>query len=436
MSRKSKKYEHAAHIKRHTEGTSNELSFDVLDAARGSLDGRTGLSGGGRRWLTRRSVPQVRLPFLKNPVNSARAGAGRGSGGAGGGRRARKANEPYSGARSGAVGPGVQMEASRATPGRIDSSREVERRKGRRRIRRRIRGALGVLAIAALGFAGWRLFGAYQAHGENVAELTRLMESVSCVDDALGEADGLLRAPLDADIEQWEQIVRALKEADETLEAVASRAGELGDAFAEGPDRTASLQTREAANARRALAEDVAALCEEASEGQRALGLGMAAWESVVAGDDALRDANALVENAETPQDMEEPQRLTEEARDRLESGKRELESLARTYEPIALDSELSFVNKKLEAVGFALSSADALIKRDREAAITQNDAYNKADREAVALAGALPDSVKDPVRTALDARTAGLIQRYHDHRAQAEAADIVIRDYLGAETK
>ena len=44
MRKKGDKLAHAAHIKRHTAGTSNEISFSVLDAARNALDekGRAG----------------------------------------------------------------------------------------------------------------------------------------------------------------------------------------------------------------------------------------------------------------------------------------------------------------------------------------------------------------------------------------------------------
>lgn len=44
MAKRIDKVAKAAHIKRNTEGTSNEISFSVLDAAKNSLDGEGGSS--------------------------------------------------------------------------------------------------------------------------------------------------------------------------------------------------------------------------------------------------------------------------------------------------------------------------------------------------------------------------------------------------------
>mgnify|MGYP007060498047 CR=1 FL=1 len=47
MAKRIDKVAKAAHIKRNTEGTSNEISFSVLDAAKNSLDGEGGSSAFG-----------------------------------------------------------------------------------------------------------------------------------------------------------------------------------------------------------------------------------------------------------------------------------------------------------------------------------------------------------------------------------------------------
>ena len=42
MGKRNDKLGRAAHIKRHTVGTSNEISFSVLDAAKNELEGDVG----------------------------------------------------------------------------------------------------------------------------------------------------------------------------------------------------------------------------------------------------------------------------------------------------------------------------------------------------------------------------------------------------------
>ncbi len=59
MAKRIDKVAKAAHIKRNTEGTSNEISFSVLDAAKNSLDGE------GNRYL-RNNFPFSRFLVRRN----------------------------------------------------------------------------------------------------------------------------------------------------------------------------------------------------------------------------------------------------------------------------------------------------------------------------------------------------------------------------------
>ena len=112
------------------------------------------------------------------------------------------------------------------------------------------------------------------------------------------------------------------------------------------------------------------------------------------------------------------------------------LEELAATYDDVDLAGPLDYVAKRIEAMGYALASDDAFLAKNKEEAVSQNDAYNRADAEAAALAAALPDDVAQLVFEAYEQATDPFFETYSTARSQAGAADAFLRDYLGTTSK
>ena len=62
----------------------------------------------------------------------------------------------------------------------------------------------------------------------------------------------------------------------------------------------------------------------------------------------------------------------------------------------------------------------------------SHNDAYNRADQEAVEMAKALPKQFSQPVVDAYASATADLVSRYDSLRSDAASNDAYLREYLG----
>ena len=89
-------------------------------------------------------------------------------------------------------------------------------------------------------------------------------------------------------------------------------------------------------------------------------------------------------------------------------------------------------VNKRIDATNEALASNAAILIQDKATAESHNDAYNRADQEAVEMAKALPKQFSQPVVDAYASATADLVSRYDSLRSDAASNDAYLREYLG----
>ena len=159
------------------------------------------------------------------------------------------------------------------------------------------------------------------------------------------------------------------------------------------------------------------------------------AWQGVVDADALARDAAALVADT-TAEHVTASKDKTNAAAAAFADAQAALEELAATYDDVDLAGPLDYVAKRIEAMGYALASDDAFLAKNKEEAVSQNDAYNRADAEAAALAAALPDDVAQLVFEAYEQATDPFFETYSTARSQAGAADAFLRDYLGTTSK
>lgn len=75
MGKHDEKTKHAAHIKRHTVGTSNEISFSVLDAAKNALDGEKGLED-EKKGLHFGGISLFTMPHKKKAISTPKKESG------------------------------------------------------------------------------------------------------------------------------------------------------------------------------------------------------------------------------------------------------------------------------------------------------------------------------------------------------------------------
>ncbi len=455
MGKLDDKITRAAHIKKHTAGTSNEISFSVLDAAKAALDG-DGSEEDGRGPLFGRialfTLPGRRKKPVATPTkarglhlstgdfvsvddedgatsfgviaaDAVSTAAGRADADAIG---AKRSSLPLpSGASSSAS-------ASPRTP-----EQEIARRKARRRLSRIV--AIAVVSVASIGLltaGGMYLYQDFQKHEESVSRLDEAIALVSQADETLLVLDDVVEHPFAEDADEKraglggraDEARGLLAEADERARAVSV---ELRDAGA----KEAANQAVAAIAARQTLLETGSQIAAASASAQQAVQHIEAAWTHLLTADDLARDAAALVTET-TAENVQASKDKTNEALAELESARAELESARQAFDAVDASSLAAYVDKREEALEHAILSDDAFLARDRNEAASQNDAYNVADAEAAELANTLPTDLPSLVHDAYEDAVSDLSKAYSTARSQAGTADAFIRDYLGAESK
>ena len=366
------------HLKRNTKGSSNELSFDVLDAARSGTQ-----EDGGKN---------VRLA------------------------------RHYHGSYHGVMGAST-----------LSGQEEVEQKKRRRHRRnaaiRAVMVSCIIVAVVAIGLFAYRFYVNAQSFDQQFNSIVeRLVEQ----DEFLAELDASLTDPLDAVKEKKRQGLR--DEIYARLESMSSIRddAESAAAFAVGEnERIAINQMTIAAESRLSMmgfGSQLLALSKTMNDEQSALN---AIWNDVLDVDQQIRSATELSNKANTEQAIEESQEATQKALDATRAVCQELESAGETYSELDLSDQLEYMNTRAKSLEYALSTSAALIEGDREKAAAKNDLYNEYDKKAVSLAEKLPRSVSNVVKKAHSKNYKKLTGEYEKARAKTIEADTVVRNYM-----
>ena len=276
----------------------------------------------------------------------------------------------------------------------------------------------------------------YLNHQENVGQLDDSIGLVSQTDATLHVLDDVVEHPFE------EGAAEKRSALEEQLDAASSILADAdGKARAASADLRAS-RDKEAANqvvaaiaARRTLIETGAQLVAASASAQQCADHVDAAWSHLLEADELARTAAALVAET-TVEHVQASKDATNQALAALESARDELDEAEAAYAEADLSAVSAYIDKRVEALGYALASDDAFLARDKVQAAAQNDAYNVADAEAAALAEQLPSEPSSVVFYAYESATGELRNAYSTARSQAGTADAFIRDYLGAASK
>lgn len=485
MRRRSDKLSHAAHVKRSTRGTSNEISFSVLDAARNALDeGKEKPTEQAKRFgrihlftlpIGRRRPPSTPVkdqvqaltgslahPTLpasskfevpdgieEHPVSDAplpstplqdvskqreqtmRTDASEGT--AAGTRFSSSAKNSRG---TGKKTPATPFELASRSSGRT-SEEEIAWRKGRRRKRRLLAAFVSTVLLGALIAAGgWYLHDDNLRYEQNLTQMHEAEELVASTDELLLSLDEVLQDPLGDSANDFRE-----QRADEVEQGMAT----LSDAEEKATNASRGLRTtseREAADnlmvtcsARHSMLESGWNILQTAQTYTASYDLLEDAWQNMLDADEAARDAADLVSQGDRSV-IEESKAKTQEAIDLLTEAQASLAQVANASSYIDVSAQQAYVDKRLEALGYALASNEALEVRDTQTAIEQNDAYNKADEEAADLVDALPEQPTQPAVEALQKEASNSLETYEAARGQVSSSDAFLRDYFGSSGK
>ena len=445
----------AARIKANTIGTSNEISLNVLENARDDL-GDSKKPNVVKVSRVGRSVGVVSLLFskIRFPSKGSSQSFSADEGKAAGSSNVKRAERRTSSSRAARKAERVQAHAQAKEArqrrhaakhslsrenvqdepySRETAQAEIERRK---RIRRRRRIRLRVVAtacVAAVAFACYYGYHQYQLHAGQSSLLAEAMHEISSADDGLVQLDELLADPIDeVGGDDWSQLHAGYRSMKGHLSSAESIANELIPLLSDGDMKTAAGQVVDACSARTAMLDSGESIFAAAEDAKKTADTANDTWNDVLSADGKAREGISLLSSGSIDDSMSAAKSKIEEASADFSNLMNALAQIESQYKGLDLSAQREYLEKRIEALGYAASTAQALINRDKASASAYAERYNAADAEATKLAAALSDAPAKDVETAFDENVKDERQRYSNARYAATQADGIIRNYLG----
>lgn len=404
----AKRAHHPMHVKRSTQGSSNEISFSVLDAAREARDAeerdrREGAAGAPSLFtLGRGRKPRA------TPVK------------------------------------GQSIVLSGSAPASATSSS----------FERGLRGVVPVVVVVcvllALVMVGGQTFRSAQLHQNSLREvLNQQMSVITECDETLIPFDTLVMEQCDSKRlsvsatgskapsakklnEGYRAVVGDIAPVRDQLEQVLSAMESLQQSLAENGDKEAASQVVTAARSRLNMLDAGVSIVEESLMATEAFLDAREGWNTVINADAAAREATALMDEM-SDETIRSSQGKSEEALGLLSKAQQAFSQAEAVYPGLDLSLFNAYVSKRIESQRAAIAADDAYLNRDKEELSTQNDRYNTLEEEAAELARQLGESNPEQVVAArFYQEVAESKEAYDAERLKAGNADAFLREYLG----
>lgn len=315
-----------------------------------------------------------------------------------------------------------------------DSQEEIARRKQRRKWYRRLSIATVVIVcLCAVGVGGYWAYQKYERLSTSVGVLHEACGLIEQSDKTTVAIDEYFQDPFDDNtISRAQQLSAAIPEAKEQLESARVYA-QKAESELDGSqrDKEAAQRTLNAVASREALLDTADKRMKEDITAKQGIDAMNEAWSCIQEGNALLAQAATVVSDT-TAENVGKSTEFTTSAQAQFAKAKEAIAEAKKIYPSANYDDSLAYIEKRMTAINEALASNAAILIQDKSTAEAHNDAYNKADQEAVALAKELPKQFSQPVVDVYSASTADLVSQYEDLRADAASNDAYLREYLG----
>ncbi len=282
--------------------------------------------------------------------------------------------------------------------------------------------ALSVVAVIALVAAGWYAWSAYDRVRSSEADLARAARILEDAEDDLLLVDEAVQIEISAVI------------ATETIEAVDLADGVRSDALEAAEivervlgglpeERVAYAEAlRDSADARAEMMELAPVILEADIRAATAIQYADQAVAEIKAAEDL--SAQAVAEfNRHTADGVRASDAYSVQAEARLQAAQSLIASATASFPGADFTAFSSYVDAKVSLIALAKEIDAVWLAGDIAGSNTKLDTYNQRDAEIVAMAQALPASVRDPIANAYNAETADVSKRYFDARERARKA-------------
>lgn len=369
------------HIKRHTAGSSNELSFDVLDAAKTDLE-----ASSSKYSLISRS------------------------------RFSNKGNYR-----------GVSQTST------LSGQAEVVRRKRARRTSAFVfwfmLGAFVLVISCVILWVGYRHYIEVQDFS---TRFDSLVNQFSEEDSFLADVDILMESLDDDGSSQKRK--DALGKMDEVVDGIGrikANADSARPLALTQADEAALAQIMESADARIEMVEAAREAFSRTSECEQVVDRTCAVWNDVVDFAQSAKEASSQANAATTEEATREALEKTQRALDGMNQAVKDLVDIEGEKRGIDLSAQKGYLAEKIRALEYAVETGEALLDGDRDKADEKNRQYNEADKLSAQLAKDIPLSPQGAVEAAYDYELNACKQRYDTARTRAGVSDSAVKSYL-----
>lgn len=406
----AKRAHHPMHIKRRTQGSSNEISFSVLDAAREARDAeerdrREGGSGGPSLFTLGKGKKPRPTPVKGQSI--------------------------------------VLSGEAPASPSASSSA-----------VDRKMRGIVPVfvvvcalLVITLVG--GQALMSMGEQQKSLLDTLNDQVDIIKSCDESLLPFDELVIEQCDAKRlspsatgdaapsaealnEGYRAVVAEIAPMRAQLEDSIASMETLQSSLSDNDDKEAASQVVTAARSRLNMLDAGVSIIEESMMATEAFLKARSGWNAVINADAAIREATALAEEM-SKENILASQAKGNEALAFLEEAQQDFSQAEAAYPSLDLAAFKAYVAKRIESQQAALAADEAYLSRNKEELEAQNSRYNALEEEAAALAQKLgEDDPEQIVALRFYEEIEADQGAYEAERLKAGNADAFLREYLG----
>jgi len=277
-----------------------------------------------------------------------------------------------------------------------------------------------VALVATAGVIGWREYKRVVEARALLSQATALLQSA---EDNLVIVDAAVRADVSSEIATSSLEASALV-GSVRMDALAA-ASLIASALPDLPeDEVARAQAlKEGAEARAEMMLQAPAILDADYKAARSIGLADDAVAEITAAEDLIAQAAAEF-NKHTAAGVKQSNAYTVQAETKLKAAESLLTSATAAFPEADFAAFSAYVQAKLQLCTLAKEIDTLWLSGKIAESNAKLTAYNKRDAEVVAMAKALPSSVRDPIADAYEAATAEARAAYFAARDLAREAD------------
>ncbi|MBQ9020632.1 MAG: hypothetical protein IJ113_01255 [Eggerthellaceae bacterium] len=393
------------HIKKKTQGTSNEISFSVLDAINEETPNTESNSP-----RTVSGLGKISVFTLPN----------------------KQGNDSVASASGFGMSRATRSKSKRAVGGTasLGPASEVMVRKQRRRVSKLLNIAAVLALLGILVFAGGRFFNSFmERQTQNQSAINEAISFLEQTDEAFVALDQAIAAPAQSDEASYNKILEDLNAAASLLDRAANSAETVVNARESDTMVEVASEVKTSALARKDLIEKGRTVLIQGAAAKTATELVEQAWETTLQSDAYVRDATVLAEDSSRA-NIEAANGLTTKALDGFQEALVLVRQAQSAYPRADLSSLEDYLETRSAAQQNALVSNASLLEGDRAAAEANSAAFNENEEAAAKIAASMPENPAQPIIDRYAEVGGASDAAYQDIRARVARADAAVREY------